>query len=108
MIYYTLPEYPHHYSELVNSLSNQDDIANIKKQNSMGTERHQRDRIADAINGGKPNGKHVLGGADPVLSGTCSSLTLYTKLDKLALERTVGAKRAKHMVKSDKATFMFQ
>jgi len=45
---------------------------------------------------------------DPVLSGSCSSLALYTRLDKLCMERTMGAKRAKHMLRSDKATFMFQ
>jgi U3 small nucleolar RNA-associated protein 25 len=36
-----------------------------------------------------------------------SCLVLFTRFEALALERVVGADRARHMLRSDKATFLF-
>ena len=36
-----------------------------------------------------------------------SCLVLATKYEKMALDRIVGVKRANHMLKSGKSTFMF-
>lgn len=42
------------------------------------------------------------------LEADTSCTVLFTRYEKMALERIVGAKRAAHMLKSAKATFMFR
>jgi U3 small nucleolar RNA-associated protein 25 len=80
VIFYSIPEYPRFYPELINLLSNENNGQGDKEQN-------------------------VTNGS----SGTaCSSMTLFSKYDKMALERIVGAKKAKHMQSSDKTLFMFR
>lgn len=38
---------------------------------------------------------------------TTSCLTLFTRFEAMALERVVGTERSKHMLTSDKGTFLF-
>ena len=89
-IFYSLPEYPHFYSEMLNMLSSQSDIEKITKQPSLAKQNYG----TSTSNTGN--------------SGSCTSLTLFTQLDKQPLQRVVGNKRSKHMLKSEKSTFMFQ
>ena len=97
VVFYSIPEYPHFYAELVNTLSSQEDVLNIKKQRSLGV-------------GGSSStpSDNTQGEAKRVASGDSSSLVLFNRLDKLALERLIGDKRAKHILHSEKGTFMFQ
>jgi U3 small nucleolar RNA-associated protein 25 len=41
-------------------------------------------------------------------SSESSCLVLYTKYEKMALERIVGVARCSHMMSSNKTTFMFK
>jgi hypothetical protein len=85
MIFYSLPEYPHFYPELVNMLSANHQIQSEADATSMITEELQ-----------SASGEESL-----------SCLVLSSKYEKLALERVIGGKRADHMLKSDKSTFVF-
>ena len=68
IVLYSLPEYAHYYSELVNLLEEAD---------SRG------------------------------LGASVSCTVVFTKYEKMALERIVGSRRAEHMLTSRKNTFMF-
>jgi U3 small nucleolar RNA-associated protein 25 len=76
LIFYSLPEYAHFYSEIVNMLQ------------------------PDSASGSSSNG-----GAQ--LQGRASCLVLFTQYERMALERVLGEKRARHILESNKATFMF-
>lgn len=78
MIFYSLPEYAHFYSEYVNMLS-------------ARTEGKQ---------GNSSNGV-----AEEDVKLSC--LVLYTTYERMALERIVGAKRCAHMLAASKSTFVF-
>ena len=67
IIFYSLPEFPQYYPELVNLVTDS--------------------------------------GAS---SDTASCLALFTKYERLALERIVGKKCANHLLTSEKSTFMFK
>jgi U3 small nucleolar RNA-associated protein 25 len=85
VIFYSIPEYPRFYPELVNLLTN---------------EQHQSSRSDQSSDHHK-----ISNGA----SGTaCSSMVMFTKYDQMALERIVGSKKAKHMLDSEKGLFMFK
>ena len=73
IIFYSLPEYAHFYSELVNTIQEVD-----VENNAMG------------------KGTNSL-----------SCTVLFTKFEKMALERIVGVKRCEHMLSTGKSTFMF-
>jgi U3 small nucleolar RNA-associated protein 25 len=77
VIFYSLPEYPHFYPEIVNALSN---------YNPSG----KGEEVED-----------MMGGED------LACLVLTSQLEKMALERVIGPKRAEHMLSSDKSTFVF-
>ena len=89
VVFYSLPEYPHLYPDLVNSLSASFDAG---KQQQL----KQRED------------NHAGGAGAAVEQAECSSLVLFSKYDKMALERVVGQSRSSHMLKSDKAAFLFQ
>ncbi len=78
LVLYSLPEYPHFYPEFLNLLTNEV----------------------------RP-GAHAEGGYGANTSA-CTSTALFTRYDKMALERIVGTKKAAHMLSSDKPLFMFQ
>lgn len=67
MIFYSLPEYPHFYPELVNMVNDSGEA-----------------------------------------SSASSCLILFTRFDRMGLERVVGKKRSTHLLTSDKSTFMFK
>eukprot|EP00981_Chlorochromonas_danica_P005477 scaffold1110_cov182-Ochromonas_danica.AAC.4 len=80
IVFYSLPEYPHFYPELVNSMSvakSQDEVEDVEGL--------------------------LTNNSDDMLS----SLVLTSKLEKLALERVIGEKRCDHMLSSAKSTFVF-
>ncbi len=78
LVFYGLPEHAHFYPELVNLLE-------------------------EATGGGRK------GGAAAAVASTrvTSCFVMFTRYEALALERVVGTARAKHMLTSDKATFLF-
>ena len=88
VVFYSLPEYPHLYPELVNTLSASFDAS---KQQQL---KQKEDNHADT------------GAA--VEQADCSSLVLFSKYDKMSLQRVVGQSRSAHMLKSDKTAFLFQ
>ena len=73
LVFYSLPEYPQFYSEILNLLGE----------------------------GGGAAGARDAG-------AVASSVTLFTRFDKLALERVVGRRRARNMLKSDNSTSIFR
>lgn len=77
-IFYSLPEYPHFYAEMVNMLS------------------------MNASSGGNEQ-EIMASSADDMMS----CLVLSSKFEKLALERVIGQKRCDHMLSSNKSTFVF-
>jgi hypothetical protein len=50
---------------------------------------------------------NLLGGQEGGEAEATSCLALFTRYEALALERIAGTERAKHMLASDKATFLF-
>jgi U3 small nucleolar RNA-associated protein 25 len=95
VVFYGLPEYETHYPEVLNLLSSESDLkqAGVQRQASLAVQSHSFDKTAGSEGSGNKS---------------CTALVLFSALDVLALNRIVGSKRAKHMLKSDKATFMFQ
>jgi U3 small nucleolar RNA-associated protein 25 len=69
IIFYSLPEHPHFYPELVNMLTE----ASVKG-------------MAEDID----------------------AVVLFSKYEKMALERIVGKERCNHMINSNKTTFVFK
>lgn len=84
VIFYSLPEYAHFYSEYVNMLSARSE----SKQGGKGQ--------------GRGGGS---GGSDEDVKISC--LVLYTAYERMALERIVGAKRCAHMLAASKSTFVY-
>lgn len=78
VIFYSLPEYPHFYPEIVNMLG--------------------------ADTGGNNDSNNV---SQVDMGEESSCLTMFTDYEKMALERVVGHKRAEHIFDSDKSTFLF-
>lgn len=83
IIFYSLPQHSYFYSELVNMVGDC-----VKGE-------------MDSTNGGNAEQSSAL--EDDELS----SLVLFTKYERLALERILGKKRSDHVFTSKKSTFMF-
>jgi U3 small nucleolar RNA-associated protein 25 len=69
VVFYSLPEYPHFYPEIVNTLTDTGEAS---------------------------------------ASSASSCLVLFTRYEQMALERIVGNKWAKHLLNSEKQTFLFK
>lgn len=90
LIFYSLPEYPHFYAEIVNMLS--DSVGSAAAAGAGAAKASAAEAAAEAS------------GSD----GTdLSSLALCTPFEKLALERIVGSKRGARMLTGKQHTFMF-
>jgi len=81
LILYSLPENANFYPELVNLLEE-----------------------AGVGGGGGKEGRREGGG---VGGGVTSVFAMFTRFEALALERIVGTTRARHMLGSEKRTFLF-
>ena len=91
MIFYSLPEYPHFYPELVNMLG---DFRKEKKQND------QEHSSLQAMKSSAPR-EEIPNDED------YTSLVLCTPYEQMALERVLGKNRSDHMLESSKTTFLF-
>jgi U3 small nucleolar RNA-associated protein 25 len=80
VIFYSLPEYPHFYSEIVNNMAVRDHSSNDQKQSL----------IANAI--------------EEELSVT----SIFSTYEMIAIERIVGQKRCQYMISADKTSFLFK
>eukprot|EP01031_Cornospumella_fuschlensis_P029252 gene29252-35311_t len=86
VIFYSLPEYPHFYPEIVNALSNN----NPTRGAGDSAENGPQDSVVMSVE-----------------EESMKCLVLTSKLERLALERVIGPKRADHMLNSKKSTFVF-
>ena len=90
IIFYSPPEYPHYYPEIVNFMTESNRSAPSSSSSSS--------------TGGGGRG----GGGGGSFADKASAIMLFSKFDVMALERIVGSDRSKHLVTSEKHTFMFK
>jgi len=86
VIFYSLPEYPHFYSEILNLMTFRDDHTTELEDGDEG----------------------VVNKSGSIGDKTLTSMTLFSSYEQMALERIVGKKRCEHMTGSDKSTFLFK
>jgi U3 small nucleolar RNA-associated protein 25 len=92
VVFYSLPEYPNFYSEMVNMLAaNYDDSIGLKKK---------AENEDDDGYGSVPQDKGLQ-------LQEMSSLVMFTDFERMALERIVGTKKTQLMLISEKNTFVF-
>ena len=89
MVFYSLPEYPHFYPELVNMLNESEGGQSAAPGSGEET---NESRLHGRSGGG----------------GGCSCLVLFTRFEQMALERIVGQQRSAHMLSSSKNSFLFK
>lgn len=88
VIFYSLPEYPHFYSEITNFLAEKVSGSHDIDDKMVTNTSHVKNLIIEGE--------------------TTSCVCLFSKYEQLALERILGLKRCKHILESNKSTFMFK
>jgi U3 small nucleolar RNA-associated protein 25 len=89
VVFYSLPEYPHFYSEIVNMISTDDQPSSSSSSTLIGGDTSRDEKQAHN------------------LMQEISCLTLFTEYERMALERIVGYKKTEVMLSSEKNTFVF-
>lgn len=98
VVFYSLPQYAQFYAELVNL------IGDFPRQT----------QFPQSSDGVKGNAVEVGGSSSDrnssskdIVGDEPSCVVLFSKFERLALERVLGKKRSDHIFASKKATFMF-
>ena len=96
VVFYSLPQYAQYYAELVNL------IGDFPRQTSDGA---KANAVEDGV-GGVGSDRNSSSSKD-IVGDEPSCVVLFSKFERLALERVLGKKRSDHIFASKKATFMF-
>ena len=99
VVFYSLPQYAQYYAELVNLIGDFPRQTQFQ-QTSDGAK-------ANAVEEGGGGSDRNSRSSKDIVGDEPSCVVLFSKFERLALERVLGKKRSDHIFASKKATFMF-